>query len=95
MKRNDSKKFIDKRKIRIFLFALGGVLLLAAAVIFIVQWKEGEEAEKTAQALLDESGIEPDEEEKLDITEYQRELTLLTCEARGNRRLVVRCKPED
>ena len=36
--------------------------------------------------------IKPDEPQKLDDTEYQNELTLLTCESHGNRRLVVRCK---
>lgn len=38
--------------------------------------------------------IKPDNPEALDDTAYSRELTLLTCEARGNRRLVVRCKPK-
>jgi len=35
--------------------------------------------------------ITPDHPEKLDDTEYARELTLLTCESHGNGRLVVRC----
>ncbi len=35
--------------------------------------------------------IKPDQPEKLDDTEYARELTLLTCESHGNGRLVVRC----
>jgi LPXTG-site transpeptidase (sortase) family protein len=37
--------------------------------------------------------IKPDNPEALDNTTYPRELTLLTCEARGNRRLIVRCVP--
>lgn len=37
--------------------------------------------------------IRPDNPEALDNTAYPSELTLLTCEARGNRRLVVRCAP--
>lgn len=35
--------------------------------------------------------IRPDNPEALDKTEYANELTLLTCEASGNRRLLVRC----
>lgn len=35
--------------------------------------------------------IRPDQPEKLDDTQYARELTLLTCESHGNGRLVVRC----
>jgi LPXTG-site transpeptidase (sortase) family protein len=35
--------------------------------------------------------IKPDNPKALDKTKYDNELTLLTCEARGNRRLLVRC----
>ncbi len=37
--------------------------------------------------------IKPDNPQALDNTTYPRELTLLTCEASGNRRLIVRCMP--
>ncbi len=37
--------------------------------------------------------IKPDNPEALDKTKYGNELTLLTCEANGNRRLLVRCAP--
>jgi sortase A len=36
--------------------------------------------------------ITPDKPEKLNDTQYARELTLLTCESHGNGRLVVRCQ---
>ena len=36
--------------------------------------------------------ITPDHPEALNDTEYDRELTLLTCESHGNGRLVVRCR---
>lgn len=39
--------------------------------------------------------VNPDNAEALDATQYGRELTLLTCEADGNRRLLVRCKIVD
>jgi sortase A len=35
--------------------------------------------------------IKPDNPEALDKTKYDNELTLVTCEANGNRRLLVRC----
>lgn len=35
--------------------------------------------------------IKPDNPEALDKTQYGNELTLVTCEANGNRRLLVRC----
>lgn len=35
--------------------------------------------------------IKPDNPEALDKTNYDNELTLITCEANGNRRLLVRC----
>lgn len=38
--------------------------------------------------------IRPDNPEALDETKYANELTLLTCEANGNRRLIVRCALE-
>lgn len=38
--------------------------------------------------------IKPNQSEKLNDTEYARELTLLTCENHGNGRLVVRCCAE-
>ena len=37
--------------------------------------------------------IRPDQPEKLNEVAGDTELTLLTCTSRGNRRLVVRCKP--
>ncbi len=36
--------------------------------------------------------ITPDDVEALDDTEYDKELTLLTCEENANRRLLVRCR---
>ncbi len=43
--------------LRAVLIVLAGALFLTAAAIFIVQWKEGEDAAHNAQALLDDSGI--------------------------------------
>jgi len=63
--------------------------------------KEGDAVTLTdAQGNIDEYTvyqtelINPDEAEKLNDTSYSRELTLLTCESRGNRRLVVRCRAD-
>lgn len=39
--------------------------------------------------------IKPDNPEALDKTKYVNELTLITCEANGNRRLLVRCALAD
>lgn len=36
--------------------------------------------------------ITPDNPEALNKTQYEKELTLVTCEANGNRRLLVRCR---
>ena len=41
------------------MFFLAGALAAAAAILFIMLWNEGETAEKNAQALLEQSGIEP------------------------------------
>lgn len=47
-----------------------------------------------AYTVYKEELINPDEAEKLDNTKYSRELTLITCESQGNRRLVVRCRAD-
>lgn len=53
------KGLIPIKNLRIVLFVLGGLLLLTAGAIFLVQWQEGEAAARSAQVLLDESGIAP------------------------------------
>lgn len=55
-KRHRSSSY-RKKRLRIFLFALAGALLAAAAAVFIAKWLEGTAAAKNAQALLSQSGI--------------------------------------
>ena len=55
MTRNRHSRTI--KKLRAVLIVLAGALLLTAAAIFIVQWNEGEQAARSAQALLNQSGI--------------------------------------
>jgi len=52
------ERYFSKKRLRIFLFVLAGVLFSVAAVVFIMQWFEGETAAENAQALLDQSGIQ-------------------------------------
>lgn len=65
-KRNDKqrlakkvKNLLAKKSIRIVLFVLSGALLLAAAAVFLIQWNEGEAADKKAEELLNEAGMQP------------------------------------
>lgn len=64
-KAEENKKFIEKIKgllakktARIFLFALSGALMIAAAAIFLIQWNEGEEAANKAEQLLGEISVQ-------------------------------------
>jgi sortase A len=50
-------KQADKKIIRILIFILSGVLVLTAAVVFLVLWNEGLIAEQNAQELLAQSNI--------------------------------------
>lgn len=52
-------KRLNKKHVRIFLFAASGALAIAAAALFFVLWTEGETAAKNAETLLEASGIEP------------------------------------
>ena len=53
------KRLITIKHLRIALFVLGGALLIAVGAILLIQWQEGDEAARSAQALLEESGIKP------------------------------------
>jgi sortase A len=55
------KRILEKKHLRIVLYAAAGALLLAAAAILIVQWQEGEKAARSAEALLAQSSIRPDQ----------------------------------
>lgn len=48
---------IRKKRLRIAMFILAGVLSAAAATIFLMQWNEGEQAGEQAEALLNLSWI--------------------------------------
>lgn len=48
-----------KRRTRIFLFALANALLIAAVLVYIIQWNEGVTAQKQAEQLLGEVSFSP------------------------------------
>ena len=56
---NKIRLFVKSGRAPVFLFALAGTLLLAAVLIFVVQWNEGETAERKAGRLLSEASLEP------------------------------------
>lgn len=53
------KALAAKKATRIFLFALSGVLMISAVLVFVIQWDEGETAGKNAEQLLNETSFGP------------------------------------
>jgi LPXTG-site transpeptidase (sortase) family protein len=70
--REKLKALIAKKATRIFLFALSGALLLAAVLIFVIQWNEGETAQNKAEQLLAEVSFGPSDAEPFTTGAYEQ-----------------------